>query len=107
MYSVTNSKELVTMNKKWEGCGSSRIISNLLCSPVLPLDCPKKDQFITIDRKLIYILVELPKDLKFLVYALPCVILLPNQKWFYNMTISFNISNWHRQYSKTELNEKN
>ena len=41
MYSVTNRKELVTVNKKWEGCGSSSTVSNLICEPAPPLNCLK------------------------------------------------------------------
>ena len=56
LYSVTNSKELSTMNKKWEGCRSSRTLSNMICEPVPPLECPNEKLFITIDnnQRLIY-----------------------------------------------------
>ena len=50
LYSVTNSKELSTMNKKWEGCGSSRTLSNMIGEPVPPLECPNEKLFITIDN---------------------------------------------------------
>ena len=50
LYSVTNSKELSTMNKKWEGCGSSRTLSNMICEPVPPLECPNEDLFNTINN---------------------------------------------------------
>ena len=50
LYSVTNSKELANMNRKWEGCGSSTTLSNVICEPVPPLDCPEEDQFSTIDN---------------------------------------------------------
>ena len=49
LYSVTNSNELATMNRIWEGCGSSGTLSNAICEPVPPLDCPEEDQFSTID----------------------------------------------------------
>ena len=48
LYSVTNSKELANMNRKWEGCGSSTTLSNVICEPVPPL-CPEEDQFSTTD----------------------------------------------------------
>ena len=56
LYSVTNSKELSTMNKKWEGCRSSRTLSNMICEPAPPLECPNEKLFITIDnnQRLIY-----------------------------------------------------
>ena len=34
LYSVTNSKELATMNRKCGVCGSSRTLSNVICEPV-------------------------------------------------------------------------
>ena len=34
LYSVTNSKELATMNRKCGGYGSSRTLSNVICEPV-------------------------------------------------------------------------
>ena len=34
---VLNSKEFATMNKKWEGCGSSRTLSSVICEPAPPL----------------------------------------------------------------------
>ena len=49
LYNVTNSNELATMNRIWEGCGSSSTLSNAICGPVPPLDCPEEDQFSTID----------------------------------------------------------
>ena len=90
MYSITNSKELVTTNKKWGGCGSSRTVSSLICEPVRPLDCPKEDQFITIDnnQKVGIHPARVKEGSKVpLSYVLPCVTLLPNQKHFYNMII--------------------
>ena len=33
LYSITNSKELATMNKKWEGSGSSHTLSSVICEP--------------------------------------------------------------------------
>ena len=50
LFSVTNSKELSTMNKKWEGCDSSRTLSNMIGEPVPPLECPNEKLFITIDN---------------------------------------------------------
>ena len=50
LYSITNSKELATMNKKWEGCGSSRTLSSVICEPAPPLQCPSADVFNTIDN---------------------------------------------------------
>ena len=50
MFSVTISEELVTMNKKWKGCCSSRNVSNLICEPVPPIDRLKEHQFIMIDN---------------------------------------------------------
>ena len=50
LYSVTNSKELSTVNKRWEDCGSSRTLSNMICEPVPPLECPNEDLFNIIDN---------------------------------------------------------
>ena len=33
LYSITNSKELATMNKKWEGSGSSHTLNSVICEP--------------------------------------------------------------------------
>ena len=38
------------MNKKWEGCGSSRTLSNIICEPVPTLECPNEDLFSTFDN---------------------------------------------------------
>ena len=43
---VLNSEEFATMNKKWEGCGSSRTLSSVICEPAPPLQCPSGDVFI-------------------------------------------------------------
>ena len=50
LYSITNSKELATINKKWEGCDSSRTLSSVICEPAPPLQCPSPDVFNTIDN---------------------------------------------------------
>ena len=52
LYSITNSKELTTMNKKWEGCGSSRTLNRAICEPAPPLQCPSADVFNTNNQKL-------------------------------------------------------
>ena len=51
LYSITNSKELTTMNKKWEGCGSSRTLNSVICEPAPPLQCPSADVFNTNNQK--------------------------------------------------------
>ena len=38
------------MNRKWEGCVSSRTLSNEIYKPVPPLNCPEEDQFSTIEN---------------------------------------------------------
>ena len=50
LYSITNSKELETMNKKWEGCGSSRTLSGVICESAPPLQYPSADVFNTIEN---------------------------------------------------------
>ena len=51
LYSITNSKELTTMNKEWEGCGSSRTLNSVICEPAPPLQCPSADVFNTNNQK--------------------------------------------------------
>ena len=51
LYSITNSKELTTMNKKWEGCGTSRTLNSVICEPAPPLQYPSADVFNTNTQK--------------------------------------------------------
>ena len=104
LYSVTNSKEIVTMNKKWEGC--SRTVSNLISEPVPPLDCPKEDQFITIDNnQKVGIHSGRTREgskVPLSICTSMCHI-VPLPKTFLQYDNSFNPSNWRGQYSKSEL----
>ena len=106
MYSITNSKELVTTNKKWGGCGSSRAVSSLICEPVRPLDCPKEDQFITIDNNqkvgIHPARVKEGSKVPLSICTSMCH-LVAQPKTFLQYDNSFDPSNWRGQYSKLEL----
>ena len=41
---------MATINKKWEGCGSSHTLSGVICEPAPPLQCPSADVFNTVDN---------------------------------------------------------
>ena len=49
-YSITNSKEITTMNGKWEGCRSLRTVSDVICEKSPPTLCPDGDIINTIDN---------------------------------------------------------
>ena len=49
-YSITISKEITTMNCKWEGCGSSRTVSDVICEKSPPTPCPDGDIINMIDN---------------------------------------------------------
>lgn len=38
-YGIRNSQEITTMNHKWEGCGSSRIVMSVICTECPPIPC--------------------------------------------------------------------
>ena len=94
------------MNKKLEGCGSSKTVSNLICEPVPPLDCPKEDQFITIDNNQKIGMhsgrIREGSKVPLSICTSMCQIVLQS-KTFLQHDNSFNPSNWHSQYSKSEL----
>ena len=92
------------MNKKWEGC--SRTVSNLISEPVPPLDCPKEDQFITIDtiQKVGIHSGRIREGSKVpLSICTSLYHIVPQPKTILQYDNSFNPSNWRRQYSKSEL----
>ena len=49
-YSITISKENTTMNRKWEGCESSRTVSDVICEKSPPTPCPDSDIINMIDN---------------------------------------------------------
>ena len=49
-YSITNSKEITTMNCKWERCGNSRTVTDVICEKSPPTSCPDGDIINMIDN---------------------------------------------------------
>ena len=49
-YSITNSKEIATINRKWEGCGSSKTVSDVIYEKSPPISCPDGDIINKIDN---------------------------------------------------------
>ena len=107
--SATNSKELATMNRKWEGCGSSRTLSNVICESVPPLDCPEEDQFSTIDnnQKVGVHSGHIKEGSKVpLSICTPMRHIVPQPKTFLQYHPSLSPAKWHGKSSVQELLEK-